>query len=56
MVGLFWNIRGLGKTGRFPTLVDRIKSTHADFVGITETKKGVFYSRLFKVFDWSDNF
>ena len=56
MTGLFWNIRGLGKTGRLPALVDRIKSTHVDFVGITETKKGSFCSRIFKVFDWSYTF
>jgi hypothetical protein len=42
MIGLFWNIRGLGKTGRFPALVERNKATHADFVGITETKKDSF--------------
>lgn len=39
MIGLFWNIRGLGKTGIYTALVDRIKSTRANFIGITETKK-----------------
>jgi len=48
MTGLFWNIRGLGKTGRLPALVDRIKSTHVDFVGITETKKEVFAQEYLK--------
>lgn len=42
MIGLFWNIRGLGKVGRFTALMNRIRSTHADFVGITETKKETF--------------
>ena len=42
MIGLFWNIRGLGKIGRLPALVNRIRSTRADFVGIMETKKESF--------------
>ena len=42
MIGLFWNIRGLGKIGRLPALVNRIRSTRADFVGIIETKKESF--------------
>jgi len=39
MIGLFWNIRGLGKIGRLPALINRIRSTRADFVGIMETKE-----------------
>jgi len=39
MIGLFWNIRGLGKIGRLPALVNKIRSTRADFVGIMETKE-----------------
>ena len=39
MIGLFWNIRGLGKIGRLPALVNRIRSSRADFVGIMETKE-----------------
>jgi hypothetical protein len=31
MIGLFWNIRGLGLPGRTPALVD--------FLGVMETKK-----------------
>ena len=42
MIGPFWNIRGLGKIGWIPTLVSRIRDTHADFVGIMETKKESF--------------
>ena len=42
MIGLFWNIRGLVKIGRLPALVSRIKESHADIVGIMETKKDNF--------------
>lgn len=42
MKGLFWNIRGLGQIGRVPALAGRIRETHADFVGIVETKKREF--------------
>lgn len=42
MIGLLWNMRGLGKIGRFPALVSRINETHADVVGIMETKKNSF--------------
>lgn len=48
MIGLFWNIRGLGKIGRHPALVERIKNTRADVVGITETKKESFTPRYLK--------
>jgi hypothetical protein len=34
MIGLLWNIRGLGKIARIPALVDKIRSNHVDFVGI----------------------
>jgi hypothetical protein len=39
MIGLFWNIRGLGKIGRVPALVSRIRDNHVDVVGVIETKK-----------------
>lgn len=42
MIGLFWNIRGLNKLGRLPALISRIRSTHADIVGVIETKKELF--------------
>jgi hypothetical protein len=29
----------MGKLGRVPALISRIKDSHADFVGIMETKK-----------------
>jgi hypothetical protein len=42
MIGLFWNIRGLGLPGRVPALVEKIRSNHVDFVGVIETKKNTF--------------
>jgi hypothetical protein len=42
MIGLLWNIRGLGKPGRVPTLISKIRENHADFVGVIETKKENF--------------
>ncbi|KAJ1264667.1 hypothetical protein BS78_08G017500 [Paspalum vaginatum] len=42
MIGLFWNIRGLGLYGRLPALVSRIRESGADFVCIVETKKSSF--------------
>ena len=42
MIGLFWNIRGLGKIGRLPALINWIRSTRADFVGIMKTKEESF--------------
>ena len=38
MIGLFWNIRGLGKIERLPALINRTRSTRADFVHVMETK------------------
>lgn len=48
MIGLFWNIRGLGKLGRIPAMVDNIRKNHVDFVGIVETKKSQFSSGLLR--------
>jgi hypothetical protein len=42
MIGLLWNIRGLGSIGRIPALVSRIRDNHVDFVGVMETKKDSF--------------
>ena len=57
MIGLFWNIRGLGKIGRLPALINRIRGTRADFVGVMETKESftLGYLRSFTgnvPFDW----
>ena len=59
MIGLFWNIRGLGKIGRLPALVSHIKESHADIIGIMETEKENFTSGYLKSltglapFDWT---
>lgn len=42
MIGLLWNIRGLGVIGRVPAIVSRMKENHMDFVGVMETKKENF--------------
>jgi hypothetical protein len=34
MIGLIWNIRGMGSIGRIPALVSRIRDNHVDFVGV----------------------
>jgi hypothetical protein len=38
MIGGFWNIRGLNKTGRFKCLYEFIRHNKLDYVGIQETK------------------
>lgn len=42
MIGLLWNIRGLGLIRRIPALVSKIRESHADFVDVIETKKSSF--------------
>jgi hypothetical protein len=42
MIGLFWNIRGLGLPRRIPALVSKIRCNHVDFLGLLETKKDSF--------------
>ena len=41
MIGAFWNIRGLNKSGRLKCISDFIRSNKLDFVGFQETKKEV---------------
>lgn len=48
MIGLLWNIRGMNKVGRLPALIGKIRDSHADFVGIMETKKCFFSDGLLK--------
>ena len=48
MKGLFWNIRGLGQTGRTPALANKIRENHVDFVGIVETKKSEYSTGLLR--------
>jgi glyceraldehyde-3-phosphate dehydrogenase/erythrose-4-phosphate dehydrogenase len=59
MIGLFWNIRGMGSIGRVPVLVHKIRDNQLDFVGILETKKESFTPGFLKSltgntpFSWS---
>jgi exonuclease III len=39
IIGGFWNIRGLNKSGRMKCLANFINQNRLDFVGIQETKK-----------------
>jgi hypothetical protein len=39
VIGLFWNIRGLGLPGRTPALVSKIRGNHVDFLRVVEIKK-----------------
>ena len=50
MIGAFWNIRGLNKTGRVECLKDFISNNSLDFVGIQETKKESFHQSFFDCF------
>jgi exonuclease III len=42
MIGIFWNIRGLNKSGRAKGLSEFISRNSLDFVTIQETKKESF--------------
>jgi mannosylglycoprotein endo-beta-mannosidase len=53
MIGLLWNIRGLGKIDRIPTLRSRIRDHHVDFVGIMETKKNSITDGLLRSLTWN---
>jgi exonuclease III len=44
MKGIFWNIRGLWKSGKKQFLIELIHKYDLDFVGIQETKSEVFTS------------
>jgi exonuclease III len=51
MIGTFWNIRGLNKTGRIKCLADFIKNYKLDFVAIQETKKSEFLDVMLRSID-----
>lgn len=53
MIGLFWNIRGMGKIDRVPALVSRMRDNHIDFVGIMETKKKDFSDGFLRSLSWN---
>jgi exonuclease III len=43
MMGTFWNIRGLNKTGILQCLFDFVRINRLDFVVIQETKKRDYF-------------
>ena len=47
MIGAFWNIRSLNKTGKLECLRDFINTHKLDFIGIQETKKKKAFTTLF---------
>jgi exonuclease III len=49
MKGIFWNIRGLWKSGKKQFLIELIHKYDLDFVGIQETKSEVFTSGFLEV-------
>jgi hypothetical protein len=56
MIGLFWNIRGLGKINRIPALRSRTRDHHVDVVGIMETKKDKLSSGMLNSLTWNTSF
>jgi hypothetical protein len=48
MIGMLWNIRGLGKIDRLPALRGKIKDQHVHFIGVMETKKSSLSDALLK--------
>jgi exonuclease III len=57
MMGTFWNIRGLNKTGILQCLFDFVRINRLDFVVIQETKKETisnsFLESVSKNFSWN---
>jgi hypothetical protein len=49
MIGAFWNVRGLNKSGSLSCLGDFIKQYKLDFVGIIETKKASIADSFLRV-------
>lgn len=58
MIGAFWNIRSLNKSGSLDCFMDFINDNKLDFVGLMETKKESFHDSFFKYIgnDFSWNF
>jgi exonuclease III len=46
--GVFWNIRGLNKSGRLQIIADLISLNKFDFLGLQETKKEVINDNFLK--------
>jgi exonuclease III len=56
MKDIFWNIRGMGKTGKKQCLIDLIKEHDLDFLGVQETKLEQFSCNLLEALAGSRQF
>jgi hypothetical protein len=56
MRGIFWNIRGMGKSGRSQCISEIIRKQDVCFVGIQETKKTEFHSLFLDSLTGGDNY
>jgi exonuclease III len=45
MRGIFWNIRGLGRSSRKQCIIETIKKNDVDFIGLQETKIVAFSNK-----------
>ena len=55
MIGLIWNIRGLGQHDKIQCLCDTIAKSDPDFIGFQETKKENISKGFLKAIDRFDN-
>ena len=56
MIGLVWNIRGLGQPGKIQCLCDTISKANPDFIGFQETKRELISEGFLKAIDRANNF
>lgn len=56
MIGIFWNIRGLGRNGKLQCLSDLICKYEPDFIGFQETKREQISEGFLKTISGSINF
>ena len=56
MIGAFWNIRGMGQTGKSQCLSDFISNNHVDFVCFFETNKENIDSHVNKYISGKEDF
>ena len=56
MIGLIWNIRGLGQHGKIHCLCDTIAKSDPEFIGFQETNKENTFEGFLKAIDRFDNF
>lgn len=56
MIGLIWNIRGMGQDGKIQCVCDVIARTNPDFIGFEETKKETISEGFLKALDRAEDF